>query len=112
MQDCRLCKREVLHRHFVSPLQPRLQLAKKSRNLLGHCIERSRKFKVCAAKGAIIGIDLGTSNSAVAVVKDGTPVIIKVEADRPTLPSVISLGQVGYILSALMHTAEPLKSVL
>lgn len=47
-----------------------------------------------ASKGAIIGIDLGTSNSAVAVVKDGTPVIIKVESDRFTLPSVISLGKV------------------
>lgn len=43
--------------------------------------------------GSIIGIDLGTSNSAVAVVKEGTPEILPLEAGRSTIPSVIWLGK-------------------
>ena len=48
-----------------------------------------------AAQGAVIGIDLGTSNSAVAVVKDGSPVIIPLEGNRPTIPSIIHFGKVS-----------------
>ena len=46
------------------------------------------------ANGPVIGIDLGTSNSAVAVIKDGAPVILPLEAGRATMPSVIWLGKV------------------
>jgi hypothetical protein len=60
-------------------------------------IRPRRQNQIHAAEGAVIGIDLGTSNSAVAVIKDGTPIIIPVEGGRHTLPSVISLGSVRSI---------------
>ena len=53
-----------------------------------------------AAQGAVIGIDLGTSNSAVAVVKDGSPVIIPLEGNRPTIPSIIHFGKVSGVLTS------------
>lgn len=55
-----------------------------------------------AAQGAVIGIDLGTSNSAVAVVKDGSPVIIPLEGNRPTIPSIIHFGKVTGVLAFLI----------
>ena len=38
----------------------------------------------------IIGIDLGTTNSLVAVMKDGSPVVISPEGERSLVPSVVS----------------------
>jgi Fe-S protein assembly chaperone HscA len=40
----------------------------------------------------VVGIDLGTTNSLVAYVKDGVPVVIRGEGGDPLLPSVVSLG--------------------
>lgn len=40
---------------------------------------------------SIIGIDLGTTNSAVAIVEDGVPVIIPVDG-QPTMPSCVGLN--------------------
>ena len=45
----------------------------------------------------IIGIDLGTTNSEVAVVQDGRPVIIKVDGAK-ILPSVVGLADDGALL--------------
>lgn len=45
----------------------------------------------------IIGIDLGTTNSEVAVVEDGRPRVIPVDGD-PILPSVVGLGDDGKLL--------------
>lgn len=60
--------------------------------------------------GSIIGIDLGTSNSAVAVVKDGTPEILPLEAGRSTIPSVIWLGKVSpTVLATFRHASFSLK---
>lgn len=42
----------------------------------------------------IIGIDLGTTNSAVAVVKDGVPIVIPVDG-QPTMPSCVGLDDHG-----------------
>ncbi len=38
----------------------------------------------------IIGIDLGTTNSLVAVMKEGSPVVISPEGERSLVPSVVS----------------------
>jgi molecular chaperone DnaK len=45
----------------------------------------------------IIGIDLGTTNSEVAVIKDGRPVVLEADGD-PILPSVVGLDQQGQLL--------------
>jgi Fe-S protein assembly chaperone HscA len=47
--------------------------------------------------GKVVGIDLGTTNSLVAYVKDGAPVVIRDEGGDPLVPSVVSLGDDGTI---------------
>ncbi len=39
----------------------------------------------------VIGIDLGTSNSCVAFIKDGRPLVISDEEGRPTTPSIYAI---------------------
>ncbi|OGQ89880.1 MAG: hypothetical protein A2289_24210 [Deltaproteobacteria bacterium RIFOXYA12_FULL_58_15] len=43
--------------------------------------------------GPIVGIDLGTTNSCVAVVRDGVPVVITTQQGYETVPSVIYLSE-------------------
>ncbi|MBP9605297.1 MAG: Hsp70 family protein, partial [Chromatiaceae bacterium] len=45
----------------------------------------------------IIGIDLGTTNSEVAVVRDGRPEVIPIDDSR-LLPSVVGLADDGTLL--------------
>src|SRR5215216_7952462 len=45
----------------------------------------------------IVGIDLGTTNSEVAVVRDGKPVVLEEDGD-PILPSFVGLGEDGRLL--------------
>src|SRR6202034_3001233 len=45
----------------------------------------------------IIGIDLGTTNSEVAVIRDGRPVVLEEDGD-PILPSVVGLDANGHLL--------------
>jgi len=45
----------------------------------------------------VVGIDLGTTNSLVAYVNDGVPVVIRDESGDPLLPSIVSLGDEGTI---------------
>jgi molecular chaperone DnaK (HSP70) len=46
----------------------------------------------------IVGIDLGTTNSEVAVVKEGRVEMIPVSAEGPILPSVVGIGPAGDLL--------------
>jgi len=45
----------------------------------------------------IIGIDLGTTNSEVAIIRDGRPVVLEEDGD-PILPSVVGLDPQGRLL--------------
>jgi molecular chaperone DnaK len=49
-------------------------------------------------KGRIIGIDLGTTNSAAAVVKEGKPFIIPSREGYSTIPSVVALNEKGNVI--------------
>lgn len=48
--------------------------------------------------GLIIGIDLGTTNSAVAMLKNGKPIIIENELGERITPSVVSFLENGEIV--------------
>ena len=45
----------------------------------------------------VVGIDLGTTNSLVAFVKDGAPVVIRDKSGDALVPSVVSIGNDGTI---------------
>ena len=47
--------------------------------------------------GNVVGIDLGTTNSLVAYVKGGVPVVIRDESGDGLVPSVVSVGEDGTI---------------
>jgi molecular chaperone HscA len=51
-----------------------------------------------ACAGRAIGIDLGTTNSLVATVRDGSPLVLVDEAGRALLPSVVHYGRDGGVL--------------
>ena len=40
----------------------------------------------------VIGIDLGTSNSCVAYIKDGRPIVIHDQQGRKTIPSIYAIN--------------------
>jgi len=45
----------------------------------------------------VVGIDLGTTNSLVAYVKDGVPIVIRDASGDTLVPSVVSVGDAGAI---------------
>jgi Fe-S protein assembly chaperone HscA len=47
--------------------------------------------------GKVVGIDLGTTNSLVAYVKNGAPVVIRDESGDGLVPSVVSIGEDGTV---------------
>jgi len=49
-----------------------------------------RRFKSDGVKGAVIGIDLGTTNSCVAIMEGKTPKVIENADGSRTTPSVIA----------------------
>jgi molecular chaperone DnaK len=54
--------------------------------------------RVGPAKGPIIGIDLGTTNSCAAVVRDGKPFIIPSREGYNTIPSVVAISDKGKLM--------------
>jgi molecular chaperone DnaK len=49
-----------------------------------------RRFKSDGVKGPVIGIDLGTTNSCVAIMEGQTPKVIENAEGSRTTPSVIA----------------------
>src|SRR6478609_3882734 len=45
----------------------------------------------------VVGIDLGTTNSLVAYVKDGVPIVIRDNSGDALVPSVVSVAQDGTV---------------
>jgi molecular chaperone DnaK len=61
-------------------------------------IDELPKAKPAKATGPIIGIDLGTTNSCAAVVKDGKPFVIPSREGYNTIPSVVALSDKGKLM--------------
>ena len=58
------------------------------------CRGRRTGRRAGQARCATVGIDLGTTTSAVGVVRDGRPCIAPVDGGRLTLPSVVHFPEV------------------
>ena len=66
----------------------------------------------------IVGIDLGTTNSEIAVYRDGRPMVQADEAGRLILPSVVGLDQDGGLLVGeaarnqyILHPERTVRSI-
>jgi molecular chaperone DnaK len=57
-----------------------------------------------AGTGPVVGIDLGTTNSCVAIMANGRPVVLRSKEGYNTVPSVISLSSQGKLL--VSHRAK------
>ena len=56
--------------------------------------------------GKIIGIDLGTTNSCVAVMEGGKPVVITNAEGMRTTPSVVASTKNDQMLTRLFHQSN------
>jgi molecular chaperone DnaK len=65
--------------------------------------------KVMSEKGKIIGIDLGTTNSCVAVIEGGKPVVIPNSEGARTTPSMVSFDPEGGRLVGLPAKRQAIK---
>ncbi len=67
------------------------------------------------ATDKIMGMDLGTTNSEVAVIEDGLPVVISDGDDRQIIPSVVGVSPTGEILVGIealnQYVVSPEKTV-
>ena len=54
----------------------------------------------------IVGIDLGTTNSLVAYMKDGKPCVIPGRSGRSMVPSVVAMTDNGLIVGQLPDSAD------
>ena len=67
------------------------------------------------ATDRIMGIDLGTTNSEVAAIENGLPVVMSDGDDRQIIPSVVGISPTGEILVGIealnQYVASPEKTV-
>ena len=66
----------------------------------------------------IVGIDLGTTNSEIALYRDGRPEVLGRRAGRVILPSVVGLSETGELLVGeearnqyLLHPERTVRSI-
>jgi molecular chaperone DnaK len=55
-------------------------------------------FAACHAPGLTVGIDLGTTNSAVAILRDGSPELVKNRHGQTTTPSAVAFLTDGKVV--------------
>ncbi len=61
-------------------------------------------------KGKVIGIDLGTTNSCVAIMESGEPVVIPNQEGMRTTPSVVAFTKSGEILTGLVAKRQTITN--
>ncbi len=67
----------------------------------------SRRSKPLHTRAAVVGIDLGTSNSSVAVIQHGVPVVVPSTQGSTSTPSIVRFREVGAacVIAGVGHTA-------
>ena len=93
----RLSARRRLSQGLHDPL---LSPSRRGEQTSGRPRARGRRapIRVTTRAASICGIDLGTTNSAVAVVVDGKPIIVADKDGNRTVPSVVSFAPDGTVL--------------
>lgn len=93
----RLSARRRLSQGLHDPL---LSPSRRGEQTSGRPRARGRRapIRVTTRAASICGIDLGTTNSAVAVVVDGKPIIVADKDGNRTIPSVVSFAKDGTVL--------------
>ena len=61
-----------------------------------------------SSEGVVVGIDLGTTHSVVAMVRDGKPQVLTVEGEGALIPSILSVDEDGFKVGA--SSSEALSS--
>ena len=76
----------------------------------------SVRVRSCAAMrlGCTVGIDLGTTNSAIAVLREGNPLMVSNRHGESTMPSVVALTLDGVLVwhDALYQAAANPKNTI
>lgn len=72
----------------------------------------SKRMMSEQVKGSVIGIDLGTTNSAVAVMEGSTPRIIENSEGARTTPSVVAFTKDGERLVGVAAVSHPFIATL
>ncbi|OJW46275.1 MAG: hypothetical protein BGO67_08645 [Alphaproteobacteria bacterium 41-28] len=54
-------------------------------------------------EGVVVGIDLGTTHSVVALVQDNKPCVLDVEGKGPLIPSIVSLTEEGFTVGESLN---------
>lgn len=68
--------------------------------------QMQRRSKSDGVKGPVIGIDLGTTNSCVAIMEGQNPKVIENAEGSRTTPSVIAFTKGMFVLHNYLHLAN------
>ena len=71
----------------------------KVRSLTRHPKNSGNRGRTAVVRTALVGIDLGTSNSTVACLEEGQAVVVPAADGRSFTPSVVSLSKVSFELA-------------
>src|SRR5437879_5096249 len=86
------CLRE---RHWVGPTLARLRLGLISQTEFLHSTRDFTRKEIFRFMAKVLGIDLGTTNSCMAVMEGGEPLVLENSEGRRVTPSVVAFTKTG-----------------
>lgn len=103
MQTRSICHRPPFRPEACRPIRSP-SAARRIRRRVQHSVTAA-----AAANGTLVGIDLGTSNSAISVIEGGRARILPDEHGNSVTPSVVSYTEVHRFLACGHHDTAPLS---